>query len=228
MTADLRLGRWQDVLADVECDALITDPPYSQRTEDGFRTSADLDRRGLGYDPIDRDYAFNLIQSWSPRTRGWIVVCCDHVAARWFEEAMGESGRYVFPPIPIVKIGAAPRLTNDGPASQSETMMVCRPKAKRFLSWGSLPGWYSMHTVRHGHGNVGVSGAKHPDFMRAVIRDYSRPGDVIVDAHAGSGTTLAAALSEGRRPIGAEMDPGRYEIARKRLAAGYTPPLFAE
>lgn len=35
MSADLRLGRWQDVLADVECDALICDPPYSARTHKG-------------------------------------------------------------------------------------------------------------------------------------------------------------------------------------------------
>jgi DNA modification methylase len=44
----------------------------------------------------------------------------------------------------------------------------------------------------------------------------------------GGGTTLLAALIEGRRAVGAEMDPGRYEIARKRLSKGYTPSLFAE
>src|SRR5690606_19055862 len=35
---DLRMGRWQDVLADVEaCDAVITDPPYlSAATAGGF------------------------------------------------------------------------------------------------------------------------------------------------------------------------------------------------
>ena len=35
MSADLRLGRWQDVLQDVTCDALIVDAPYSERTHDG-------------------------------------------------------------------------------------------------------------------------------------------------------------------------------------------------
>jgi hypothetical protein len=43
VTADLRLGRWQDVLADVErCDSLITDPPYSARTAEGYRTGAEI------------------------------------------------------------------------------------------------------------------------------------------------------------------------------------------
>lgn len=228
MTWDLRLGDWRDVLADVECDAVITDPPYSQRTEDGFRTRRDLNVRGLGYDHIDRDYAFEFVRSWSTRCRGWMVVCCDHISARWFEESMQESGRYVFPPLPIVKIGAAPRLSNDGPASQSETMVVSRPREKRFLSWGSLPGWYAMQTVRNGHDTHGVSGAKSVDVMRAIVRDYSRPGDVVCDPHIGSGTTLVAARLEGRLGIGSERLPKHYNIARKRLEAGYTPPLFQD
>jgi len=28
---DLHLGRWQDELADLECDAIICDPPYGAR-----------------------------------------------------------------------------------------------------------------------------------------------------------------------------------------------------
>ena len=75
-----------------------------------------------------------------------------------------------------------------------------------------------MQTVRHGHGNNGVTGAKSLDLMRAIVRDYSRPGDVIADPHTGSGTTLLAARMEGRRSIGAEMMPEHFEIARRRLA----------
>lgn len=223
---DLRLGRWQDVLADVQCDALITDTPYSQRTEDGFRTSADINKRGLGYDPIDEDWVCDFVSSWHPRTTGWLVMCCDHISARWIESAMEACGRYVFPPLPIVKTGAAPRMSCDGPASQSEWMMVSRPKQKRFLSWGSLRGWYSMETVRAGRGHLGVSGAKSLDFMRAIIRDYSKPGDMVCDPCAGGGTTLLAAAMENRKAIGAEMDPKHYEIARKRIAKGYTPSLL--
>jgi len=57
--------------------------------------------------------------------------------------------------------------------------------------------------------------------MRAVIRDYSRPGDLIVDPYTGSGTTLLAAAIEGRRAIGAEMDPNTYALAVERLGLGY-------
>ncbi len=62
--------------------------------------------------------------------------------------------------------------------------------------------------------------------MRLIVRDYSRPGDLIVDPYAGSGTTLLAAAMEGRRCIGAEMDPKTWKLAGKRLSRGYTENLF--
>ncbi len=59
--------------------------------------------------------------------------------------------------------------------------------------------------------------------MRAVVRDYSEPGDLIVDPFAGGGSTLRAAVIEGRRAIGAEIDPDTYAKAVERLEQPYTP-----
>lgn len=218
MSWDLRLGDWRDVLADVdEVDAVICDPPYSQRSEDGFCTKGTLERCGMGYDPIDGEWVSAFVKHWHPRCKGWFVVCGDHISIRWWEHELQLTGRYVFPPVLIVKRGAAPRLTCDGPASQCEYMMVARPREKRFMGWGSLPGWYMMQTVRNGHDHHGVKGAKHPAFMRRVIQDYSRPSDLVVDCTAGSGTTLLAAVQQGRRAIGAEINPETHKIATKRL-----------
>lgn len=61
--------------------------------------------------------------------------------------------------------------------------------------------------------------------MRAIIRDYTRPGDLVVDPCAGGGTTLLAAVMEGRRAIGAEMDPATFDKAVARLRKGFTTPL---
>jgi site-specific DNA-methyltransferase (adenine-specific) len=61
--------------------------------------------------------------------------------------------------------------------------------------------------------------------MRAIIRDYSRPGDLIVDPCAGGATTLIAAAIEGRRSIGSEMDETTFKKAQARIKAGYTPLL---
>ena len=59
--------------------------------------------------------------------------------------------------------------------------------------------------------------------MRAIVRDYSEPGDLVCDPCAGGGTTLLAAVIEGRRAIGAERDPDTFAKAVARLRRGYTP-----
>jgi site-specific DNA-methyltransferase (adenine-specific) len=71
-----------------------------------------------------------------------------------------------------------------------------------------------------------VAGGKPLWLMRAIVRDYTRPGDLVCDPCAGGATTLLAAAMEGRRAVGAEMDPVTFEKASKRLAQGYTPDLF--
>jgi site-specific DNA-methyltransferase (adenine-specific) len=227
---DLHCGDWRTALAHVgEVDALICDPPYSARTEAGFRTGSDVGAVcGMGYDPISEDWARGFVASWHPRTRGWFVVCGDHVSWGWYERALRDAGRYVFPPVVIMKTGAPPRMAGDGPASWCEYICSARPREQRFMKWGSLPGWYSAETVRALNGYNGVRGAKPIALMRALVRDYTRPGDVIAEPCAGSGTTLLAAVTEGRRAVGAELDPAHFTIARKRLQRGFTAPLLLE
>lgn len=57
------------------------------------------------------------------------------------------------------------------------------------------------------------------DLMLDLVRDFTDPGDLILDPYCGSGTTGVAALRLGRRFIGCEMSPEYAEIARERLRA---------
>lgn len=77
-----------------------------------------------------------------------------------------------------------------------------------------------------------ASKPQHPtqkpiEIMRHLIGVLSRPGDLVVDAFMGSGTTLRAAKDLGRRAIGIELDERYCEIAVVRLAQGslYFPPV---
>jgi DNA modification methylase len=53
--------------------------------------------------------------------------------------------------------------------------------------------------------------------MRWLVRLVSRPGEVILDAFAGSATTLAAAILEGRDALGIEDDPESWPYGHGRL-----------
>jgi len=64
---------------------------------------------------------------------------------------------------------------------------------------------------------------KHPcekpqAMLRHMIETSSRPGDLILDAFAGSGSTLDAARQTGRRAVGIEQDERWCEYIAKRLS----------
>lgn len=217
-TWDLRCGDWRSALADVESvDAVICDPPYSARTHEGQSE----ERRDLGYAAWAPGDVHEFVSSWSPRCRGWMVALTDDVLAPVWRAAYAAAGRCDFAPLPIIQ--HRPRLQGDGPGSGTVWMLVSRPRAKRFIGWGSLPPWYEAPPER----DAVVVGAKPLALMAAVVRDYARPGDLIVDPCAGGGTTLLAARLEGRRSIGAEICAKTYAAARKRLEAPHTPLLFS-
>ena len=230
---DLRLGRWQDVLADVTtCDAVICDPPYSARTHEGMRLGPALtgsgnpyERTGVIYETWTPDHVGAFCSSWSPRASGWIVAMTSHDLCRFFEDAMTD--RYVFPPLPFVEVGKQPRLSGDGPASWTCWIMVARHRNAAAKSLGSLPGAY-VPPAGCGWNDRLIKGGKPLGLMRAIVRDYTRPGDLVVDPFAGGGTTALACAIEGRRCITSEMDPVTFEKARARLSKGYTRDAFAD
>jgi adenine-specific DNA-methyltransferase len=66
---------------------------------------------------------------------------------------------------------------------------------------------------------------KHPcekpqALLRHMIDVSSRPGDLILDPFAGSGSTLVAARDAGRRAVGVEMDLGYCRRIADRLSQG--------
>lgn len=79
MTADLRLGRWQDVLAGVVVDHLIMDPPYSDRTEAGDYFCRDCPESLQSLEPPD----------WGNLGFGeWLCRSCV-AKVRWIESYRG-------------------------------------------------------------------------------------------------------------------------------------------
>lgn len=47
----------------------------------------------------------------------------------------------------------------------------------------------------------------HPPVVRALLEEYTEPGDVVLDAFCGSGTALVEAAVLGRSSVGVDVDP---------------------
>jgi len=226
---DLRHGRYQDVLQDVECDALICDPPYSDRTHSGHKNGVsghlgegkdNAKRQQISYDKwTDQDVGL-FVEFWESRCKGWICVMTSHDLIASYERHLDKVGRYVFAPIPCVMKGMTVRLGGDGPSSWCVWLVVARPKKKPYSNWGTLDGAYVGSPCRE------FIGGKPLWLMQAITRDYSKPGDLICDPCAGGATTLLAAESQGRDSVGSEMDEETFKKAQQRIDAGITRDMF--
>lgn len=224
---DHRLGRWQDALADVgEVDALIADPPYSARTHSGQRTGSSIRMPTIAYAPITENDCHELARSWAPRVRNWVVLLCDHRAHLWHEDAWQAQGWCTFAPV-FMKENPTPRFSGDGPAFGLEFMMVARRRARSVRPMGSFPSRYEFQIGGDRRTRTVSGGAKPVALMRAIIRDYTLAGDLIVDTHSGGGTTAVAARKEGRRIVCSEMDPQTFADAEARFA-GRRPERFVD
>lgn len=57
--------------------------------------------------------------------------------------------------------------------------------------------------------------------MEYLIKTYTNPGDTVLDFTMGSGTTGVACANTGRKFIGIELDPGYFDIAKKRIETAF-------
>ncbi|RPH64969.1 MAG: hypothetical protein EHM89_00070 [Acidobacteria bacterium] len=229
----LHPGKWEDVLPGITCSALITDPPYSARTHAAVTTrNDDTDPAGLtpAYAPWTPDDVHAFVRSWSARVSGWMVCLCDDELIPAYRAAYESVGRYAFAPVPCVIRGMSCRMQGDGPSSWVVYAMVGRPRTEAFVGGWTNPGAYVVGAEGNGRAGGSPRGGgrgKPAALEHALVRDYSRPGDLVCDPMAGWGGFMAAALAHGRRAVGAEMDADAYREAVRRLKRPLQIDMFS-
>ena len=78
--------------------------------------------------------------------------------------------------------------------------------------------WWEINQVK----NVSKSDNPHPcpipyELAERIILTTTTPGDTVIDPFAGSGTVIKAALANGRKAIGFEIDPIYAEYAAANI-----------
>jgi len=78
--------------------------------------------------------------------------------------------------------------------------------------------WWDIHLLKHRR-DRDFHPCQRPDaLLERIILLSTNPGDIVVDALAGTGTTAIAAAKLGRRYVAIDVDPAYVAITKEKLA----------
>ena len=241
-------------LADLSVDVVITDPPYDEHTHAsgrrgskslhaGYREAqtsrrASISRaRELGFDALTVGQMNATAMQFARITKRWVLIFCSlEMISDWRAALTGHGLEYVRTCL-WHKIGSSPQFTGDRPAVAAEAIIVAHRPGKKRWNGGGKHGWYQHDDLpqlvyerpivleRLGHTEPRLHTTQKPlALIRELVEDFSDPGELILDAYAGSATTLVAASQLGRNSIGFELDAVYHDIGTRRLSGEEAKP----
>lgn len=207
---DLRLGDVADLVRDVRGARLIVaDPPWQYNPGSASKGKAQPEENDI-YDCMN-DTAISAVldaahacSAPAARLAVWYTwpKAAEWIAAGWAGPKWG----------PMVTGGAWIKEQQVGVGhhwrGQTEPIAIftrgsCGRASELLLNgYVSPPGEHSEKPV---------------EWMRAWVRAWTKPGDLVLDLWSGMAPLARACLHEGRRYIGAEIDPERHARAMAKL-----------
>lgn len=218
-------------LGHVECDALITDPPYLPHVHDGMASAVGSKpgtrKREAGFAALGAELQAYVA---SQRPRRWSLVYTDVQGIGPWEDALGRAVRTIpldgeaddgetdggaVGGMPWVR-WSQPQLSGDRPCSGSEYLVTAHAPGR--MRWNGPGNLTSLrHKCLRGLG-------KHPtekplDQALDLVSWFTDPGELVYDPCAGSGTLGLACALLGRSYLGCELDFAFWDAGNARLAA---------
>jgi hypothetical protein len=196
---ELRTGDFREVLADLadgSVDAVVTDPPYNN---DGVPL----------YEPL------GVLAARVLKAGRLAVVYAGHLQLDREMALLQRGGlTYMWHGANVLR-GRHTRIRTRMVFGQHRSVLLYSAGPYRPRGW--------LNDVAWAEGRGGPEERPlHPwqqalEPVRHWVRQVSQPGELIVDPFLGSGTTAVAAVMEGRRFLGCDIDPGCVGTTRRRL-----------
>lgn len=198
-------------------DLIVTDPPYGIDYESNYRTGPRLAKMSNDDGSLDMAAAFDAMARVLRRWRhayvfGPFVLPPPFTAGAeliWSKtEASGRGNMQIPWGTTHEPISFAVRAADKGPIS-----------AKRGWGAAKLRQGTVLECPVTARGKMRHPTEKPVALLRQLIEASSLPDDVVLDPFMGSGSTCVAALAEGRRTVGIEIDPLMCQVAVGRIQA---------
>ncbi len=190
-------------------DLAVVDPPYGIGAHGGFGQSANKGN-------------FKKNKKWDNQTP----------SLKYFKDILRVSKNQI--------IWGGNYFTDKLPATRCFICWHKKQQGKCFsdfeLAWTSfdkISKMISLHYLeRHEHNIYNKNKRIHPTqkpvaLYSWLLENYAKPGDLILDTHVGSASSLIACESLGFNYVGFEIDADYYEAAKKRMGKGVQSNLFA-
>lgn len=210
-------------LADDAVDHCITDPPYTPHTHDKQRRGSLSGEHGisrscdLGFAAITQEQRVEIAAQCARVVKRWSIVFTDDWGlSDWFAAFEAASLEVVRSAV-WIKQGCTPQFTGDRPASGHEMIVIAHRKGRKKWNGGGKRGVYACPVVSNGKQQRLHTTQKPLALMQSLVRDFTDADELILDPFAGSGTTIAAARSCGRRGLGMERSADYARTAQARL-----------
>lgn len=221
--ATLYCGDAGDVLAGmpkVSYDLLVTDPPYGQEWQSNKRARDERFKPIAGDGAGDGDKVAAIVALAVDRLRPYrhvYVFGPPHLTA---DLPLGSTAELIWDK---GQIGNGDLSLPWGSQHEPITFGMYVPsKAGRERGSGRLSARLRQGSILHAQRANSTGVKRHPTekpvaLIRRLIESSSCLGETVCDPFAGSGSTLIAALMEGRRAIGVELDSGYCDLIVRRL-----------
>jgi hypothetical protein len=218
---ELRTCSAVDLLASIpqrSVDLVLTDPPYSSEFEMNFDAFAEewfpwvfsvLKLTGRAYVCIGA-YPQELLTYLTIMDR-CLGVLANEAAGPWQSQVLVWEYRNTLGPAP----------SHDYKLNWQAVLYIRGPEAPP-LNCPEMIEQFSVIEINAPDGRQGDryhAWQKPKELAERFIRHAAKPGDLVVDPFAGTGTFLRVAAQLGRRALGTEPAPGMREISRERGVA---------
>ena len=212
------------IMPDESVNLIVTDPPYEMHVRGGgvqriFNIEKGSYLGDIEASDIHNGYDFELNKEFVRIMRGInIYIWCNKLQIpAYFDYYVNELGCH-FDILTWHKNNATPNFN----MKYNNDTEYCLHFAKN--SYGVRPDNYEDATTyyisavnqsdkkKYGHPTI-----KPLEIIERIIRNSSRPGDVVFDPFMGSGTTGVACKDLERSFIGVEIDEKWYNVAKQRI-----------
>jgi len=239
-------GSYAKKLNNVEAQLIFTSPPYNigskQPRQDGKRKLGKFDPKSYGGitgypDSLPED-------EYQASQREFLIWAADHLTSngvlvynhkpRRRDKQMIHPAQWFLHPDVKARLTLMDEVVWDRGSTHNHCLQLMWPQTERLYVFRRADGQWSFKSTadmpqRSDVWHIPLSSRQATLFdhaapfaeqlAAAVIKAWSKPGDLVCDPYSGSGTTGAVALALGRQFVGAEQNPDYHRAAVRRLEA---------